>query len=187
MAAYDAFRESSVFQSVAHTSDGAAVSRDGLPADLAAIYAALDPGAYGDGLFWLGDPALMNETFGPWMNPRPGVSMLPFGRSAFGDVFYVAFTDTVPPSPGVLDVHYKTMRPAYATSLADFFDRVLLTDSYRAEELRELRFRQARDSLGDLEAGECYHFVPALALGGSEDGELAKGDWAVHLELLRQL
>ena len=181
----ETFRHCEPYATVVHTSPGADVARDGLPTALAEVYDTLDPGAYGEGLFWLCDPADMKETFAPWVNPRPGVSMVPFGRSAFGDVFYVAFTDDVEPSPGVLDVHYKTMRPAYARDLEDFFDRVLLDPAYRAEELREARFHRAMDELGPLGPGECYHFVPALALGGSED-QVAKGDWSVHLHLLRQ-
>ena len=99
----------------------------------------------------------------------------------------MAYTDEIEPSPGILDVHYKTMRQAYAVNVADFFDRVLLMDEYREEELREPRFHQAREQHGDLGRDECYFFVPALALGGSEDGAMDKGSWAVHLDLLRQM
>ncbi|MNN04806.1 hypothetical protein D3C81_1175420 [compost metagenome] len=49
-------------------------------------------------------------------------------------------------------------------------------------------FDEARKTVGDLEAGEMYGFVPALMLGGSAEPErLQRLDAEVHLILLAQL
>jgi hypothetical protein len=104
-----------------------------------------------------------------------------------GGLLWVPFTEGGEPSPGLLDLHYKTSRPAYATDLADFFDRVATMDDWVDEELRPEQFVDAREEHGDLGEDECYYFVPALALGGSEEGPFDKGQWAVHADLLRQM
>lgn len=141
-------------------------------------------GGFGNGLLWICDPEELMPVFSTWV-PSPRNPMVPFARTAFGDIVYAVLVDGEPPSPGILDVHYRTMRAAYATSPADFLTRVLLMDDYRAEELREPTFANAR-RVGDLAADEMYAFSPALVLGGSEDGPFDKVKWDVHLDFLFQ-
>ena len=53
--------------------------------------------------------------------------------------------------------------------------------------LRLSLFDEVKQRLGACKPNECYGFVPALALGGSEEPDTVQRlDWQVHQSLLLQ-
>ncbi len=177
------FQDDATFQPVLEPKP---IDATGIVEPLGEALAGVGAGGFANGLVWFDHPEAFQETFAPWVNPRPGITMTPFGRTAFGNVLYVAYTDGIPPSPGVLDVHYKTMRPA-APTVEMFFGSILMDAEWRDAELQTADFARALEAHGPLKSDQCYAYVPALALGGSPSGPFDKSHWGVHMELLRQL
>jgi hypothetical protein len=155
----------------------------------------LRPGRHAGGLLFLTTPGALDDVMSPWLMGRvEGRRSL--GRTAFGDI--VVFRDLraraeelgLPEAEeacdvAMVDVHYKRMT-VLGTSADDFLANVDDEEFQRAF-LRRDMYLAARKRIGDYSDEQCFYFVPALALGGSEDaGSVDRGDWRVHQEILRQ-
>ena len=168
-----------------------------LPDELSQFYADVGVGSFGGGALFVLPPSALWPALDLWLNHAP--KRIPFARTAFGEIFYwrdlhdeAAAQGMTGENPGelgdvsVVDVHYAAIDVA-ALGVADFFDG--FADPDLAERvLRLSRVHTLRERLGPLRRTEQYAFVPALGLGGSEDGDIAdRCDFLVHCSLLRQL
>jgi hypothetical protein len=156
----------------------------------------IPPGRYAGGTLLVVEPGGHDAEMGPWLlGNTDGRTSL--GRTAFGEI--LVFRDLRDRAralglPGaddacdvaLIDVHYRRMT-MIADSAAAFVDSLEDPEWQRAFLRRDL-YDQARTRLGELADDELYAFVPALALGGSEDAaSLERCNWQVHQEILRQL
>lgn len=116
--------------------------------------------AYGDGLIWLVNPNDYTDLISQWLsgNELPVV----FARSAFGELLtwngksvYKLYVH--------LGNYGRMMRNIETYFNAMLVDKASLEDGFNLS-----LFQKALKKLGRLEADECYAFVPALAMGGSE-------------------
>jgi hypothetical protein len=151
-----------------------------LPDDLLTFWTENGWCSYGNGLLWTLNPAEYTETLKDWIKNAEEVHA--FMRTAFGSIIYwdgqlAHFLDVV---SGDVSTLFDTM---------DFnIDGALRDDKYLDAVVRQKLFREALPRLGPLERDECYGFVPALPLGGSESSEsLQKVKIREHLHLLAQL
>jgi hypothetical protein len=168
-----------------------------LPNELAAFYADVGVGGFGGGALFVLPPHELWPALDLWLNHAH--KRIPFARTAFGELFYwrdlrdeAAAQGMTGENPGelgdvsVVDVHYAAIDVA-ALGVVEFFDG--FADPDVAERvLRLSRVQTLRERLGPLRRTEQYAFVPALGLGGSEDGDIVdRCDFLVHCSLLRQL
>jgi len=160
-----------------------------------ALITKLKPGRYAGGALILTRPGAHDAEMAPWlMGKTEGRKSL--GRTAFGD--FVIFRDLSAraqelglPHPeeacdvALIDVHYKKM-----TMLADSassFISSLDDDGWQLAFMRKELYEAAKERVGDYADDECFMFVPALALGGSEDAQsVQRGKWREHQSILFQ-
>jgi hypothetical protein len=155
----------------------------------------LKPGRYAGGMLLVTEFGAHDEQMSPWLLGRIE-GRRAIGRTAFGDL--VIFRDLrarakelgLPDADkagdiALIDVHYKrmTMVAESAEALLESLDRPDWQKAY----LRADLYRKAKKRLGDYGEDECFFFVPALALGGSEDAaSVDRGNWLVHQDILFQ-
>jgi hypothetical protein len=136
---------------------------------------------YVKGLLWLVNPQDFEDAVEDWVaeQDRPAVV---FARTAFGDLFVWANNQVY-----FLSVHHGWFEDI-TDDMEIFFNGILCDKQYLDKGLRGKLFRKALPKLGAPEPDECYAFVPALALGGSEDaGSLQRVKLREHLAVLAQL
>lgn len=155
----------------------------------------LRPGSYAGGLIVITTPGALDAELHDWlMGNMEGRRSI--GRTAFGEL--LVFRDLRerarqlggdPEREGdvaLVDIHYKKMT-VLGTSVETFLDGLDDPQFLDAFFRREM-FSDALQRLGPCAKNECYGFVPALALGGSEEAEsLQRVDWRVHQALLLQM
>jgi hypothetical protein len=151
-----------------------------LPDDLLAFWAESGWCSYGDGLLWTVNPSDYSEILKEWI--KDGGELHAFVRTAFGSIVFwdgklAHFLDVL---SGDVSTLFDTM---------DFnFDGSLSDDKYLDAVVRQKIFKEALPRLGPPARDECYAFVPALPLGGSESADtLQKVKLREHLHLLMQL
>lgn len=85
----------------------------------------------------------------------------------------------------LIDVHFKKMT-VLGNSVEAFLDS-LDDGDFQDAFLRRSMFDEVKQRLGPCAPNECYGFVPALSLGGSEDADsVQRVDWRVHQAILLQ-
>jgi hypothetical protein len=133
--------------------------------------------SYRDGTLWTCPPAEWNAA--PWLEPGPGEAAT-WLRTGFGDL--IAWDGEM--FWQVLVHHGARMR--LTDSDAWLIGHSLVQpDAYVNDDLPKLMER-GREK-GSLSGSQIYTFVPALALGGSEEeSEVEIAEGAVALDILRQ-
>jgi hypothetical protein len=151
-----------------------------LPNDLLELWKQSGWCSYGDGLLWTINPADYSEILGAWPDVTEGAHA--FVRTAFGSIVFwdgelARFLD-------VLSGDVSTLFPTM-----DFnFNGALSDDKYLNAVVRQKLFKEALPRLGPPAVDECYAFVPALPLGGTESSaSLQKVKLREHLHILAQL
>lgn len=168
-----------------------------LPPALLDFYSRVGVGSFGAGLVFVLPPPVLQPMLDVWIPSSP--KRIPFARTAFGDLFY--YRDLADEArekgmtgerPGELgdvswvDVHYGVIE-VLALSIEAFFGDVLAEPSNVAGVLRGPLAHAAQEIHGPLDAAHQLAFVPALALGGSEDlASVTRVDMLVHTSILRQ-
>ncbi|MBL8923444.1 MAG: DUF1851 domain-containing protein [Myxococcaceae bacterium] len=156
----------------------------------------LAPGAAAGGLVIVTRPGALDAELREWLMGNVS-GRRSIGRTAFGDL--LVFRDLRerarelgvgdPAREGdvaVVDVHFKRMT-VLGTSVDTFLDG-LDDPLFQKAFLRKELFDEVKRRLGACKPNECYAFVPALALGGSEDaGSVQRVDWRVHQAILLQV
>jgi|SRR5271165_5695213 len=148
--------------------------------DFVALWRADGWCSYGNGLFWTVDPDEVTPLIADWSNLPDGSRV--FARDAFANLFLLVGDEVQR-----LDVHRDVLDLVSLTT-EFFFDMKIFNPQFVTDFLEGKHFRAARRRLGDLALGECYAFVPALALGGSGDASsLKKVRFLEHLAILAQI
>lgn len=156
----------------------------------------LPPGRYAGGLLQISPPGTHARELEPWLMGRiEGRTSI--GRTAFGELLVFRDLREHAASLGMedaelacdvaaIDIHFKRMK-VLSTS-AEEFVQLLDDPEWQQAFLRKPMFDAVKARLGDWGADECYCFVPALALGGSESAEsVDRVNWAAHQSLLLQM
>jgi hypothetical protein len=155
----------------------------------------LKPGRYARGLVFITEPGTLDEEMTDWlMGHVDGRRSL--GRTAFGEILVFRDLRARASELGVgdpdresdvalIDIHYKKMR-VLSQDVEGFLD-ALEDPEFQSTYLRKELYEAVRAKVGPPSEGECYGFVPALALGGSEEvGSVQRLDWKVHQAILIQ-
>jgi hypothetical protein len=156
----------------------------------------LPPGRYAGGLLQISPLGTHARELEPWLMGRTA-GRFSIGRTAFGEPLVFRDLREHAASLGMedaelacdvaaIDIHFKRMK-VLSTS-AEEFVQLLDDPEWQQAFLRKPMFDAVKARLGDWGADECYCFVPALALGGSESAEsVERVNWAVHQSLLLQM
>lgn len=169
-----------------------------MPPELLDFYREVGVGSFGGGLLFVETPDRVQGLLDVWLNRSP--RRIPFARSAFGEIFYYRDLRDEAQQKGLsgekpgelgdvswVDVHFARIDIA-ALSVMEFFEEMLANPDNVDTILRRPLVRAATEILGPLGDHEQYDFVPALALGGSEElGSAQKVNMLVHTSILRQL
>ena len=166
-----------------------------LPVDILDLWTSYGFGDYSEGLLRLINPDDYNNILYEWLNKKD-MSRIPILITAFGEIFYyrdlgITFSDEGDEIHhedfNLLDVHFKNIEVCTWSSIS-FFEDYLCDENIIESMLRKSLFEQSVEKSGRLAENECFYFVPALALGGTESIEcIAKGDMNVQLSILFQL
>lgn len=138
-------------------------SGDGVPDGLVPLYRELRPGPYGDGIFWIQEPATLRRWYAPKLSGVP--EAFPFARTSFGSVYLWLDREV-----NFVDVHTGRVFDVLP-DIAQFLDEYLPSAEAREEDLLEGLHREAVAALGPPGQDEMFTFVPALALGGVAEVE----------------
>ncbi|MGJ4856660.1 GAD-like domain-containing protein [Labrys sp. KB_33_2] len=155
-------------------------------------------GSFGNGFITFFDPRDAETMLARWLLlQHPDPTRVPIARTAFGDLIYFRDLRQRAAENGLpadwktgsdvifLSIHYRGSS-AITWSVDDFFAKDLkgfLQENPKA-------FHQFYSTVGGqpLAPGECFYFVPALALGGQATKKsVGRGDCLVHQEILLQL
>jgi hypothetical protein len=168
-----------------------------LPGGLLELFRQVGFGRFGQGFLSLFHPHQLDETLADWLGGFDPWRV-PFARTALGDLVY--FRDlrtTVATRSGAHDdsacdvtlvvARYRKAM-LLATNVGHFVENVLGNSAALNALLRKDLFDGALARLGPPSADEIYGFVPALALGGSEEpAALERVKAHEHLATLLQL
>lgn len=160
-----------------------------------ALTRRLKPGSYAGGLVVITAPGALDDEMHDWLMGNVD-GRRSIGRTAFGEILVFRDLRERARELGVgdpdneadialIDVHFKKMT-VLGTSVDTFLEGLDDRDFQEAF-LRLLLFDEVKRRLGPCKPNECYGFVPALALGGSEEPETVQRlDWQVHQSILLQ-
>ncbi|KIO76587.1 hypothetical protein TH53_14185 [Pedobacter lusitanus] len=156
-----------------------------LPASIITLWRTKGLGKYNDGLIEVINPDDFQDTLERTLG-RKALNYVPIAISGFGDLFYYRKLTVTDEDVCLFDPHYNQVETC-VWSLVDFFNGYLCDDDIIAEVLRKDLFNASLKKAGGLKKNEIYFFVPALALGGSENIEhVQKGNCQTHLSILFQ-
>ena len=159
------------------------------------LVAKLKPGWHAGGLLLVTAPGALDEEMTPWLMGKIA-GRRSIGRTVFGD--FVLFRDLReraretgtgdPENEGdvaMVDIHYKKME-VLGYSVSMFLENLNDPKFQRAFFRKDLA-DAVNKRIGAPQDSECYAFLPALALGGSEDAASVKSlDWRVQQAILIQ-
>jgi hypothetical protein len=168
------------------------------PSALLEVFGTLGTGSFGGGVLFVLPPPVLQPMLDVWIPASP--KRIPFARTAFGEIFYwrdladeARASGMTGENPGELgdvswvDVHFGAIA-VVATTIEELFDDILGEPANVDGILRGGLARAAQEIHGALDAQHQLAFVPALALGGTEDlASVQRVDMRVHTTILRQL
>jgi hypothetical protein len=159
-----------------------------LPDELLELWTRVGLGRYGDGLIQLVNPDEYKPVLYGWlMLATPNPDRIPIAISAFGKLFYYRKLAEGAEDVAFIDPHWRST-DVVNWSLEDFFNDSMCDEEIIEDVLQSELFTECVAKYGALAENEIYFYVPALALGGSEDvNSMDKGSALVHLELLLQM
>ena len=153
--------------------------QDRVPDSLSAHWADAGFCGYAKGLLWITNPDDFTSLVKDWFGEQ--VNHLVFARTALADLFLWS---------GSMVVLFNTQygKPMEVSNrLEIFFNYSLCKKSVLDNLCSRATFAKARRRLGSLSHDECYGYVPAVALGGSETVEsLQKVKLREYLAILAQ-
>jgi hypothetical protein len=152
-----------------------------LPADILDFWKAFGFGNFMNGYLKVIDPELyqsfMRETYSIYREPT-----IVFAATGFGDL--LIWEETF-----IKQLNYRTGKTENGGSnIAKFFNVILASWPHTEASMHAKQFRPAVERLGEPAFDECFTYVPALALGGSEKVEnIQKVKLREHLSILSQI
>jgi hypothetical protein len=155
--------------------------QDQLPNDLLLFWKEYGFGNFMNGYLKVLDPS----TFQPFMQNTYAVYKEPttvFAATAFGDLL-------IWEGEYIKQLNYRTGKTDNGgSSISKFFNVILSSWAHVEASMQAKQFRPAVERLGEPAFDECFAYVPALALGGSEKVEnIQKVKLREHLMILSQL
>lgn len=155
--------------------------KDRLPATLIDHWKEQGWCGYLNGLLWIVNPQDFEAAIVDWVTEQDQPAFV-FARTSFGDLFVWANNQVY-----FLSIHHGWFEDL-TVDMEIFFNGILCDKQYLNIGLRGALHQKALPKLGALEPDECYAFVPALALGGSEEvRSLQRVKLREHLAFLVQL
>lgn len=160
------------------------------------LLSTLKPGRHAGGLLQFSQPGTHAAQLSPWLMGRTE-GRTSIGRTAFGELLVFRDLRNHATDLGMedaesacdvtaIDIHFKRMK-VLATSAEEFVES-LDDPEWQKAFLRQPIYEAAKARIGDWDQHECFAFVPALALGGSEQAaSVERMDWSVHQSLLLQI
>jgi hypothetical protein len=156
----------------------------------------LRPGRHAAGTLIVTEPGALHDEMSRWLEGNTD-GRVALGRTAFGDI--VVFRDLRERAAAqglrgadsacdvaLIDLNLKKM--IVLGSSVEEFVRNLDEKKFQNTYLRRKLFDRVKSLLGEPTDDEAYAFVPALALGGSEDEtQVERRNWAVYQDILFQL
>lgn len=155
-------------------------------------------GSFGNGFITFFDPREAETMLARWLLlEQPDPTRIPIARTAFGDLIYFRDLRQKAAENGLeanwkngsdvvfLSIHYRGSS-AITWSVDDFFTK----DLKAFLQANPRTFYELYSTLDErpLAPGECFYFVPALALGGQAiKKSVGRGDCLVHQDILLQL
>ncbi len=154
---------------------------------------------YGEGLFWMVNPAEYEEILELWLKNTPLWEQENYdviARTAFGELFVLgdksgdttkinSYEHSILPTTIPSKLPTKEEKERFIGIFISNIDKEYV-DAFDKDE--KLLFKKALKKLGKLEADEMYAFVPAPALGGVADlKHLQKVKLQEQLSILAQL
>ncbi|MEI2612362.1 MAG: T6SS immunity protein Tdi1 domain-containing protein [Candidatus Promineifilaceae bacterium] len=137
---------------------------DTLPASYLTFWQKNGSCGYAKGLIWVIHPSDLLGEMREFLG-KEYKKAIPFARTVFGDIFF--WEDTI--------VHHLDVQNGNILSgmhsIDAFWGGMLVDKEYLNDVLKQKVFRLALLKLGEPNYDECYAFVPALALGGSDNPE----------------
>jgi hypothetical protein len=183
MSMFDRFFEKHpTFNSVsAPTIPNLGTLKDGIPAELITFWHEFGLGTFMEGYLKIVDP----EDYHDFMVSSYSVFAEPafvFGATAFADLL-------IWEKDCVKQINYRMgTTKIHGDSIAAFLNLRLARWDIVDFSMQGKLFQPAKDLLGECAFDECYAYVPALALGGSEKVEnLQKVKLREHISILSQL
>lgn len=163
---------------------------------LPALLKKLRPGRHAGGTLIITEPGAHHDEMSQWLMGNTD-GRVALGRTVFGDI--VVFRDLRDHAAAqglrgadtacdiaVIDLNLKKMI-VLAWSVEDFLKN-LDVRKFQNTFLRRKLYDRVKSLLGEPGDGETYAFVPALALGGSEDEtQVERQNWSVYQDILFQL
>jgi hypothetical protein len=155
-------------------------------------------GSFGNGFITFFDPRDAETMLARWLLlEHPDPTRVPIARTAFGDLIYFRDLRQRAVANGLnadwkngsdvvfLSIHYRGSA-VITWSMDDFFTKDL--KAFLQENPRAFHNLYQTVNQRPLSPGECFYFVPALALGGEATGKsVGRGDCRVHQDILLQL
>jgi hypothetical protein len=173
--------------------------RERVSEGLVALWTEVGWGTFGNGLIHIVDPASIADGLELFLG-SDNPARIAIARNAFGDIYYyrdmreeARMKGMTGENPGELgdlsyvDVHFKFV-DILALDVEELFNETFADPDNIEGALRGSLARAAREIYGPLASDECFCFVPALALGGSEDiASIQKVQMHVHWAILSQM
>ena len=155
-------------------------------------------GSFGNGFITFFDPREAETMLARWLLlQQPDPTRVPIARTAFGDLIYFRDLRQKAAENGLeanwkngsdmvfLSIHYRGSS-VITWSVDDFFNKDL--KAFLQENPRAFHELYSTVDEQPPAPGECFYFVPALALGGEATKKsVGRGDCLVHQEILLQL
>ena len=155
--------------------------KDILPSNLIVFWKEYGFGSYAEGLIWTHPPSIFDDLIEEWTGLLPHKASLIF-RTSFGD-----FCLWIQGRAYLFDVHARNVHEL-TEDIGFLFDYILCREQFLTNVFRSNLHSQSVSKLGKLKADECFTFVPAIGLGGSETIEhIQKVEMREHLALLAQI
>ena len=156
-----------------------------LPEELLELWQRHGFGCYGGGLLQVIDPEEYAPALAAWLGEQPDCR--PILMTGFGLLLIHRRLSPVEDDICLLDIPSRRSG-SFSTGFSAFVRELLPSEGFAGAFLRRELFAHAAERLGPPAAGECFFFVPALALGGSESPDrVEKGGALTHQLLLAAL
>lgn len=152
-----------------------------LPAELLEHWRLFGFGSYDEGLTWTHPPKEFEAVIEEWTGLSIEEAVL-LARFSFGDFVMWARRHVY-----FVNVHFGRIEEL-PSDPGFVFDEVLCDDTFLNSFVRHSLHQESVQRLGALTPHQCFAFVPALALGGTESVEsVHKVTMREHLAFLAQL
>lgn len=157
-----------------------------VPAALLALWEHYGFGKYNHGILEIVNPDDFNDTLWTWLG-KEVATYTPIAINGFGDLFYYRQLGNEEEDVCMITPHYRDITNC-CWSLTGFFNHIVCDKEFIDSVLRKELFTAAIKRYGELSGNESFHFVPALAIGGTESLDtLQKGNTQIHLDILFQI